>query len=114
MKALVKSGNEPGLWLEDVEKPRIGINDVLIRVHRAGICGTDVHIYKWNDWARKTIPMGLVIGTNSWARSPRSAPTCRISIPAISSVAKGTWSADAAAIAWRAAAICARTRRVSA
>jgi len=62
MKALVKSKNEPGLWLEDVEKPRIGINDVLIHVHRAGICGTDVHIYKWDDWARKTIPMGLVIG----------------------------------------------------
>jgi len=62
MKALVKSRNEPGLWLEDVEKPRIGINDVLIRVHRAGICGTDVHIYKWDDWARKTIPNGLVIG----------------------------------------------------
>jgi len=62
MKALVKSRNEPGLWLEDVEMPRIGINDVLIRVHRAGICGTDVHIYKWDDWARKTIPMGLVIG----------------------------------------------------
>jgi threonine 3-dehydrogenase len=62
MKALVKSRNEPGLWLEDVEKPRIGINDVLIRVHRAGICGTDVHIYNWDDWARKTIPQGLVIG----------------------------------------------------
>ena len=62
MKALVKSKNEPGLWLEDVEKPRVGINDVLIRVHRAGICGTDVHIYKWDDWARKTIPIGLVIG----------------------------------------------------
>jgi len=62
MKALVKSRNEPGLWLEEVEKPRIGINDVLIRVHRAGICGTDVHIYKWDDWARKTIPLGLVIG----------------------------------------------------
>jgi len=62
MKALVKSKNEPGLWLEDVEKPRIGINDVLIRVHRAGICGTDVHIFKWDDWARKTIPIGLVIG----------------------------------------------------
>jgi threonine 3-dehydrogenase len=62
MKALVKSKNEPGLWLEDVEKPRIGINDVLIRVHRAGICGTDVHIYKWDDWAQKTIPIGLVIG----------------------------------------------------
>src|SRR5580704_11611794 len=62
MKALVKSRNEPGLWLEEVEKPRIGINDVLIRVHRAGICGTDVHIYKWDDWAQKTIPIGLVIG----------------------------------------------------
>jgi len=62
MKALVKSRSEPGLWLEDVEKPHIGINDVLIRVHRAGICGTDVHIYKWNDWARQTIPVPLVIG----------------------------------------------------
>jgi threonine 3-dehydrogenase len=62
MKALVKSKNEPGLWLEDVNQPRIGINDVLIRVHRAGICGTDVHIYKWDDWARKTIPINLVIG----------------------------------------------------
>src|SRR5450755_841394 len=62
MKALVKSRNEPGLWLEDVEKPSVGINDVLIRVHRAGICGTDVHIFKWDDWAQKTIPMGLVIG----------------------------------------------------
>ena len=62
MKALVKSKNEPGLWLEDVEKPHVGINDVLIRVHRAGICGTDVHIYKWDEWAQKTIAMGLVIG----------------------------------------------------
>jgi len=62
MKVLVKSKSEPGLWLEDVEKPRIGINDVLIRVHRAGICGTDVHIYKWDDWARQTIPVPLVIG----------------------------------------------------
>ncbi|HTT62485.1 MAG TPA: L-threonine 3-dehydrogenase [Bryobacteraceae bacterium] len=62
MKALVKSRNEPGLWLQEVEKPRIGINDVLIRVHRTGICGTDVHIYKWDEWARKTIPIGLVIG----------------------------------------------------
>jgi len=62
MKALVKSKSEPGLWLADVEKPRFGINDVLIRVHRAGICGTDVHIYKWDDWARQTIPVPLVIG----------------------------------------------------
>src|SRR5215468_10163799 len=52
MKALVKSRREPGLWLEEVEKPSIGINDVLIRVLRTGICGTDVHIYNWDDWAQ--------------------------------------------------------------
>ena len=62
MKALVKSRAEPGLWLEDVPDPRIGINDVLIRVHRTGICGTDVHIYKWDDWAAKTIRVPMVIG----------------------------------------------------
>jgi threonine 3-dehydrogenase len=62
MKALTKSRNEPGLWLEDVPEPTIGINDVLIRVHRTGICGTDVHIYKWDDWASRTIPVPMVIG----------------------------------------------------
>src|ERR1044071_7822365 len=62
MKALVKSRREAGLWLEDVPEPRIGINDVLIRVHKTGICGTDVHIYKWDAWAAKTIPVPMVIG----------------------------------------------------
>ena len=62
MKALVKSRPEPGLWLEDVEVPKVGINDVLIRVERAGVCGTDLHIYTWDDWAQKTIPVPLVIG----------------------------------------------------
>jgi threonine 3-dehydrogenase len=62
MKAIVKSKREPGLWLEDVEKPQPGINDVLIRVKRAGICGTDVHIYKWDDWAQRTIPVPMAIG----------------------------------------------------
>jgi threonine 3-dehydrogenase len=62
MKALVKSRAEPGLWLEDVSEPKIGINDVLIRVHRTGICGTDVHIYKWDEWAAKTIRVPMVIG----------------------------------------------------
>ena len=52
MKAIVKSSAEAGLWLMDVPEPEIGINDVLIRVLRTGICGTDVHIYDWNDWAR--------------------------------------------------------------
>ena len=50
------------MWLEDVPEPAIGINDVLIRVARTGICGTDVHIYDWNDWARRTIPTPMVIG----------------------------------------------------
>jgi len=62
MKALVKSKAQPGLWLEDVPEPKIGINDVLIRVDRAAICGTDVHIYTWDAWAQKTIPVPMVIG----------------------------------------------------
>jgi threonine 3-dehydrogenase len=62
MKALVKRKTEPGLWLEDVPRPEVGINDVLIQVDRTGICGTDVHIYKWDDWARKTIPVPMVVG----------------------------------------------------
>jgi threonine 3-dehydrogenase len=62
MKALVKSKSEPGLWLEDVPMPEVGLNDVLIKVDRTGICGTDVHIYKWDAWARKTIPVPMVVG----------------------------------------------------
>jgi len=62
MKALVKSKREPGLWLEDVPPPTIGINDVLIRVRRVGICGTDLHIYNWDEWAQRTIPVPMVIG----------------------------------------------------
>jgi threonine 3-dehydrogenase len=62
MKALVKSKREPGLWLEDIETPKVGINDVLIRVLRTGICGTDVHIYKWDQWAQQTIPVPMAIG----------------------------------------------------
>jgi threonine 3-dehydrogenase len=62
MKALVKRKAEPGLWLEDVPRPQVGVNDVLIRVRRTGICGTDVHIWKWDDWARKTIPVPMVVG----------------------------------------------------
>ncbi len=62
MKALVKSKSEPGLWLHDVPEPAYGINDVLIHVDRAGICGTDLHIYKWDAWAQKTIPVPMVVG----------------------------------------------------
>ena len=53
LKALVKSHAKPGLWLEDIPEPAIGINDVLIRVLRTGICGTDVHIFDWNEWAQQ-------------------------------------------------------------
>ena len=62
MKALVKSKEQPGLWLEEIAEPAIGINDVLIRVRYTGICGTDVHIFQWDDWAQKTISVPMTIG----------------------------------------------------
>jgi threonine 3-dehydrogenase len=62
MKALVKSQRKPGLWLEDVPAPQLGINDVKIRVLITGICGTDLHIYEWDSWAQSTIPVPLIIG----------------------------------------------------
>ena len=62
MKALVKAKAERGIWMEDVEAPQVGHNDVLIKVHRTAICGTDIHIYQWNDWAKNTIPVPLAIG----------------------------------------------------
>jgi threonine 3-dehydrogenase len=62
MKAIVKSRRERGLWLADVPVPDIGINDVLVKVLKTGICGTDVHIYNWDAWAQRTIPVPMVIG----------------------------------------------------
>jgi threonine 3-dehydrogenase len=62
VRALVKSRAERGLWLEDVPRPKPGINDVLIRVFLTGICGTDLHIYEWDDWAKATIPVPMVVG----------------------------------------------------
>ncbi|MBI1922810.1 L-threonine 3-dehydrogenase [Candidatus Poribacteria bacterium] len=62
MKALVKKTAEPGLWLEEVPIPEVGTHDVLIRVEKASICGTDVHIYNWDEWAQKTLQTPLVIG----------------------------------------------------
>ena len=62
MKALVKSQNSRGLWLDDVAEPEPGINDVKVRVLYTGICGTDLHIYEWDDWAKSTIPVPMVIG----------------------------------------------------
>ena len=62
MKALVKSKRERGLWMEECPRPAIGINDVVIRVLRTGICGTDLHIYNWDEWAQRTIPVPMIIG----------------------------------------------------
>ena len=62
MKALVKSKPEKGLWVQDIPKPVTGHNDVLIKISKTAICGTDLHIYKWNKWAQQTIPIGLTIG----------------------------------------------------
>jgi len=62
MKAIVKSKAEPGLWIEDVPEPEMGINDVLIRVKKGGICGTDLHIYNWDAWAQSTIKVPTTIG----------------------------------------------------
>ncbi len=62
MKALVKKHAKPGLWMEDVPIPEIGVNEVLIKIVKTAICGTDVHIYNWDDWAQKTIPVPMTVG----------------------------------------------------
>jgi len=62
MKALVKKYAKPGLWLDDVEMPEVGKNDVLIKIKKTSICGTDIHIFQWDDWSQKTIPVPMHIG----------------------------------------------------
>lgn len=62
MKALVKSQSEEGIWMQQVPEPDMGINDVLIRVNKTAICGTDIHIYDWNEWAQSTISVPMVVG----------------------------------------------------
>jgi len=62
MKALVKAKPERGIWMQDIEKPKVGHNDVLIKVNRTAICGTDIHIFKWDDWAEATIPVPMAVG----------------------------------------------------
>jgi threonine 3-dehydrogenase len=62
MKALVKAKPEPGIWMEDVPVPEIGPTDVLIKIRKTAICGTDVHIYNWDEWSQKTIPVPMTVG----------------------------------------------------
>ncbi|GAB7087879.1 L-threonine 3-dehydrogenase [Marinifilum fragile] len=62
MKALVKSKPEKGLWMEEVDIPEVGVNDVLVKIKKTAICGTDLHIYKWDEWSQNTIKPGMIIG----------------------------------------------------
>ena len=62
MRALVKAERKPGITLQDVKPPDPGPNDLLIRVRKAAICGTDIHIFNWDEWSQKTIPVPMVIG----------------------------------------------------
>ncbi len=62
MKALVKAKAEPGLWLEEVPIPEPGYDEVLIKIKRTAICGTDVHIYNWDEWSQATIPIPMHVG----------------------------------------------------
>lgn len=62
MKALVKAKADVGIWMEDVPMPKVGYNDVLVKVHKTAICGTDIHIYNWDQWAQDTIPVPMIVG----------------------------------------------------
>ncbi|KTD26115.1 threonine(-3-)dehydrogenase [Legionella lansingensis] len=62
MKSLVKAKREPGIWMQDSPVPEYGVNDVLIKIHKTAICGTDIHIYSWDDWAQATIPVPMAVG----------------------------------------------------
>jgi threonine 3-dehydrogenase len=62
MRALVKAKREPGIWMQELPMPEVGHNDALIRVRKAAICGTDIHIYNWDEWAQRTIPVPMAIG----------------------------------------------------
>ena len=75
MKALVKAKAEKGLWLQDVPMPEIAPNEVLIKIERTAICGTDMHIYKWDDWAQNNVPVPLVTGHESVSYTHLTLPT---------------------------------------
>jgi len=62
MKALAKLHSEKGIWMTECEKPTVGHNDLMIKIHKTAICGTDMHIYQWDDWAKNTIPVPMVVG----------------------------------------------------
>ena len=62
MKALVKTKAEKGIWMEEIPIPEIGVNDILIKIKKTAICGTDLHIYRWDEWSQNTIPVPMHVG----------------------------------------------------
>ena len=79
MKALSKLKSERGLWMTDVAKPEIGHNDLLIRIRKTAICGTDIHIWNWDDWAQKTIPVPMHVGHEYVGVIEEIGSECRVS-----------------------------------
>ncbi len=114
VKALVKKKAEPGLWIEEIPVPAIGINDVLIRVLKTGICGTDLHIYNWDAWAQKTIPVPMVIGHEFVGEIAATGSNVTDFHPGDIVSGEGHVVCGVAATAWPGGGICARTRRASA
>ncbi len=113
MKALVKARAEPGIWMQDIPEPSVGHNDVLIKVNRSAICGTDMHIYNWDAWAQKTVPVPMAVGHEySGEIVELGQRGARISTRAIGFPAKATSPVATAAIAAPAAGTCAATPRV--
>ena len=76
MKALVKAKAEKGLWMQEVPRPSIAPNEVLIKIERSAICGTDMHIYKWDDWAQNNVPVGLITGHEYGGEVVEIGSTC--------------------------------------
>ena len=107
MKALVKARAEPGLWLADVPRPGIGAGEVLIRVLRTGICGTDLHIHGWDGWAQRNIAVPLVVGHEFVGQIVEIGADVEDLAPGDLVSARGTWSAVPAATAAPAAGTCA-------
>jgi threonine dehydrogenase-like Zn-dependent dehydrogenase len=114
MLALVKTAARPGLELRDVPLPTIGINDILIRVHKTGICGTDLHIESWDPWAARTIEPPLVVGHEFVGEIVDVGSNVADFHPGDLVSGEGTWCAASAGTAWPGGVTCAPTRSASA
>ena len=104
----------PGIWLEEMPEPKVGANDVLIRIRKTAICGTDIHIYNWDAWAQKTIPVPMAVGHEYFGEIVEIGSEVQGSRSATASRARVTSPAATAATAAPAAATCAATPSASA